>query len=401
MRTLSLKSFRLRNFKAVRDSGPVKFTPLTVFIGNNGSGKSSLLEAMETFQDIVEDDLDSAMEEWHGFEHIWYQGVKHEARSPRVGDRESLTNPMEFELKGTLHRKNFVVEMKIGLSGGGNDLFIASENVSITGELKASRDAFGALSVDASIPFDYGQVNLQMDDSSPLPKLDDGVSYIGETPYLRNLISDWQFLSLIPQTMGIPIPQRRARRDVVLEKDGSNIAEYLLSIRTLDQSAFDGIIETLRYVMPFALDLQPALTSELERTVYLQLTEGEYKVPGWLLSTGTLRIVALLATLRHPTPPPVILIEEIENGLDPRSIHLLIDEIRTLVESGSSQVIITTHSPYLLDLLDISQIVLVERKQGEPTFTRPADQESLQEWSNKFGPGKLYTMDLLHNTAEQ
>jgi AAA15 family ATPase/GTPase len=41
MKTLVLQSFRLKNFKAVRDSRAIRFTPLTVFIGNNGSGKSS------------------------------------------------------------------------------------------------------------------------------------------------------------------------------------------------------------------------------------------------------------------------------------------------------------------------------------------------------------------------
>ncbi len=124
------------------------------------------------------------------------------------------------------------------------------------------------------------------------------------------------------------------------------------------------------------------------------MTEGNFKVPGWLLSTGTLRILALLALLRHPKPPPLV-IEEIENGLDPRTIHLLVDEIRTAVESARTQLILTTHSPYLLDLLDLSHIVLVDRINGEPTFSRPADQKSLQEWTENFGPGRLYTMDLL------
>jgi hypothetical protein len=48
-----LRSFRLKNFKAVRDRGVIRFTPLTVFIGNNGSGKSSIIEGLETSQTIV------------------------------------------------------------------------------------------------------------------------------------------------------------------------------------------------------------------------------------------------------------------------------------------------------------------------------------------------------------
>ena len=44
---LSLMTFRLQNFKAVQDSKTIKFTPLTAFIGNNGSGKSSIVEGLE------------------------------------------------------------------------------------------------------------------------------------------------------------------------------------------------------------------------------------------------------------------------------------------------------------------------------------------------------------------
>ena len=168
--------------------------------------------------------------------------------------------------------------------------------------------------------------------------------------------------------MGSPKPQKRTGGSIRLAKDGSNIAEYLLSIRDIDPDAFDGIVETLQYVLPYAGDLQPALTSELERMVYLQMTEGHFKVPGWLLSTGTLRIVALLALLRHPKPPSLVVIEEIENGLDPRTIHLLVDEIRSAVESGRTQIILTTHSPYLLDLLNLSHIVLVDRVTASQPF---------------------------------
>src|SRR5690348_2490433 len=140
MTKLALNSFRLENFKAVRDSGAVKFTPLTVFIGNNGSGKSSLIEGMETFQSIVETDLDSAMEDWLGFEHIWHQGVAHELRHSKVNLRDQLSNPMGFELKGTFNHKSYMAKMKIGLGGGGNELFIANEEVSLAREVKALRD---------------------------------------------------------------------------------------------------------------------------------------------------------------------------------------------------------------------------------------------------------------------
>ena len=96
---LPLQSFRLQNFKAVRDSGVVKFTPLTVFIGNNGSGKSSLIEGLETFQTIVAEGLDEAMQQWRGFEHIWNKAGEHKLRQ-KAEERPYQTNPMRFDLRG-------------------------------------------------------------------------------------------------------------------------------------------------------------------------------------------------------------------------------------------------------------------------------------------------------------
>jgi predicted ATPase len=89
-------------------------------------------------------------------------------------------------------------------------------------------------------------------------------------------------------------------------------------------------------------------------------------------------------------------VEEIENGLDPRTIHLLVDEIHYFVESGRGQVLFTTHSPYLLDLLPLSQIIVCDRDEsGSPCFTRPGSQKELENWAGQFTPGKLYTMGTL------
>ena len=90
--------------------------------------------------------------------------------------------------------------------------------------------------------------------------------------------------------------------------------------------------------------------------------------------------------------------DEIENGLDPRTIGLLVSEIREAVEAGLTQVIATTHSPYLLDQLSLSHLVLVERdKTGAPRFSRPAEDAALRKWAKDFAPGSLYAMGTLSN----
>src|SRR5438874_8148222 len=110
MKAPVLRSFRLKNFKAVRDSGTIQFTPLTVFIGNNGSGKSSLVEGLETFQAIVEQGLDQAMQPWRGFEHVWHQGVPHNRISSWPG-RPFLSHSLGFFLLGSAPDGGYSVEM--------------------------------------------------------------------------------------------------------------------------------------------------------------------------------------------------------------------------------------------------------------------------------------------------
>jgi len=102
-------------------------------------------------------------------------------------------------------------------------------------------------------------------------------------------------------------------------------------------------------------------------------------------------IAALMALFRHPSRPKVLFIEELENGLDPRTIGLIVEEIQSAVLSGRQQVVVTTHSPYLLDLFPLDSIVMVEREHGSPTFWRPDDIEAISKWKNKYAPGRMYS----------
>jgi predicted ATPase len=335
----------------------------------------------------VLDGVDAAFQRWHGFEHALNKTPKRNLRQFLI-TRATFTQPMKF--RSHWHSLGKDLRCQQTITEGENDtLFIAHEQMIQRRSDRTERWTRN----------DRGQVFLQGDrpgqnDSAgtKMPNLADGASML--KLFAWESFERWQFLMLNPERMGQPTPQQRAASGVRLAKDGANVAEYLEEIRKLDLAAFAGLLDALRYVLPYAEDLQPSLTSEIDREFYLKLKEGNFEVPGWLLSTGTLRIVALLACLRHPKPPPLLVVEEIENGLDPRTLHLVVEEIRAAITAGTTQVILTTHSPYLLDLLDLSHIVVVEREQEQPVFRRP-DAEQLAAWSKSFSPGRLYTMGRL------
>ena len=355
---LNLSSFRVLNFKAVQDSKAIKFTPLTAFIGNNGSGKSSIIEALETFQTLALHGIDAAMQPWHGFEYIWNRSAKH---------RRAEDDPITLRVYGISNNNKFKVRLKLAASAD----FGKSE--------------FSEYSYCTGGKFTDGRNDFVKD---------------GEIKHssLKSFVENWQFLTLVPHFMTEPIFQKRTYGKIRLDKTGMNIAEYLQSVRDKDIQVFKGIIETLKVILPYAANLEPAITSELERKVYLNLSEKNIsvKLPGWLLSTGTLRLICLLAVPRHPDPPSVVVIEEIENGLDPQTVHLIIEELRYFAESGKGQIILTTHSPFLLDLLSLDHVIVTERDDsGSPQFTRPGSEEEMKECAKKFSPGKLYTMGKL------
>jgi predicted ATPase len=374
-----LNTVSVENFKAVRKSGTVKLTPLTVFIGNNGSGKSSLIEGLETYQETVMRGLDAAMGRWLGFEHAWNKRARHHRKHAGSED-ETYENPMLCVLRGRVFHGAFSVRLEISADPGINGVRIEKEYIKLPRGRLIQRDRRGNTSIHLAPDAERNEEFHPFESATPRD--------------FTKIVESWQFLALDPGRMGMPARQIMAPGPCKLQRDGSNLGQYLWEIRERDLVAFEGILEALRFVLPFASDVQPRLTQEIERLVHLQMTEEDFKVPGWLLSTGTLRILAILAALRHPNPPPLLVIEEVENGLDPRTIHMIVEEIRAAITAQTTQVILTTHSPYLLDLLDLSHIVVTERVHGEPTFVRP-NEEALKEWARSFSPGRLYTMGRL------
>lgn len=374
-----IKSIQVHHFKAIERTNKIKIKqPLTAFIGFNGVGKSSLLEALEMFRAIVTEGLDTALNPWKGFEHVYYQGKKSARQFERNGLKQTYA-PIQFNLDYTFNDQKINLTISIGQETGDKELvYFVEERIRIDGHerVRLADDNF---------------IKINLKEGLNISPVHPDRSIISDQPEIRRYIDSWQFLSMNSFLMGNPSVKRRTGGFSLLHKNGDNIAEYLLAIRDKSIDAFDGILDTLRTVLPYAKDIQPRVSREIEKMVYLQMTEEDYKLPGWVFSTGTLKLLALLAVLRNPEPSPLIVIEEIENGLDPRTIHLVVEEIRQYVESGAGQVLVTTHSPYLLDLLSIQQIVFAERKDGKLVFSRPADSEEVLQWSKRFAPGQLYT----------
>lgn len=373
---MRITSIAVENFKALRSSGTVRLRPLSVIIGNNGSGKSSLLEAVETYRRILFDGVDAAMEVWQGFEHIRHKAAVSRLTTAARANPSRQEGGMSFALKLRMPTGPVELGLKANIREAGNRLYIQEERFRLGQEPAMVRDQIGAAQSAGE-----GRSVIR-----GIPALDATVE----------ALQDILFLRLNPDAIGNLQSVRRSGGRMRLAGDGANVAEYLIDLRERSPSAFDEVTRALKYVLPYASDVEPkVLDAGIIRRSYVQLLESRYEIPGWLMSSGSLRVLPLIAALLDPDPSPVLFIEEVENGLDPRTVGLVVDLMKAVANSGRSQVIATTHSPYLLDMLGLEDVLLCERGPKGPAFSWPASRAEMAQWRDRFMPGRLYTMNAL------
>jgi len=148
--------------------------------------------------------------------------------------------------------------------------------------------------------------------------------------------------------------------NVELSPDGSNLAQVLHSLLTYDRvEKFFPIEETLRSFIPEILELD-APTTEDGKMTYIMLREKGLPEPLHYenISDGTLRLLAFITAVHLGSP--LVAFEEPENCVHPHLLRALVD----LCRYGPSQVIITTHSPYLVDHLAPEELRLVVKREG-------------------------------------
>ncbi len=389
---ITLESFRLRNFKAVRDTEELKFGAFTIIVGANGSGKSSLLEGIEVYHSLGTSDVDAIFNEprWRGFHHVWNKAVPHPL-GPTKEKPRLLQNPMGFDavINRQPLRRRYELLSEITQSDDG-EVIISRETVQRSGGIGRAdtfeRDSKGKVS---RIEPKNGVTKKATSTQPPAfyRTIEPGVSILA-SGYAKPF-GDWQFLNLQAGLMGQPTARLGGKLQRGMASDGSNLAEV---VRKLSDAGLQRLVESLRQIIGYAGDLEVDEFSPVDRTVYLKLQEGDFQIPGWLLSGGTMRLVAILACLYRDVPPPLLVIEEIENGLDPRTVGFLVNQIHEVLKEGKTQIIVTTHSPFFLSQATLDHLLLCQRdSKGEPHFWRPSDSKELKEWSEDFNPGDLYS----------
>lgn len=393
-----IEKISITNFKAIEHCLNLPLQPFTAFIGNNGSGKSSVMEALRTLHLCLTKNIEEAFSIWGGLDKVRnYHAVQEETTVSQFGFKQKH-QPITFWLQCKVNEKVYEYQVSFNLSLDSDYYVVENEELHCDGKVMFATNAidnngnsYAQVYLTAYNPLD----GMRHKSNSLLLAIEDGSPMIlhPDVAAFKKFVEDWQFLYLNAHDMGKPVQQNRLTKQIRLDYDGRNIAEYILWIRSQGEEYLQSLVRKMIFVLPYIKQIQPNIQETFNREVELLLHETHDKstpLPGWLLSSGTLRILALLSMFDTPQKPSVLFVDEIENGLDPRTIGLLLNEIRNETTTGGMQVIITTHSPYLLDLLPIESIITTEKKVDVCRYHIPATEERLKAWIEKFTPGRLF-----------
>ncbi len=175
--------------------------------------------------------------------------------------------------------------------------------------------------------------------------------------------------------------------------DGSNLPWV---IADLQKRAEGRIKDWVRHVQTALPDLEGVriVDREDDKHKYLMLQyQGGLEVPSWMASDGTLRLLALTLPAYLPDLSGVFLIEEPENGIHPRAVEAAFQSLSSVY---GAQVLMATHSPVILSLVDPSQVLCFGKTEdGATDIVNGREHPALKNWRGESNLGVLFAGGVL------
>jgi AAA domain, putative AbiEii toxin, Type IV TA system len=185
------------------------------------------------------------------------------------------------------------------------------------------------------------------------------------------------------------------RTDLSLGGAGEQVPAVLDYLLRTDFPRYEKIVAAIRNLVPGFQDFHIATPAADQRRLDLKVDRG-LTIPPSAVSVGVRMLIFFVTLAYHPQPPRIILIEEPENGVHPRRLADIMRLLREITEGKHggqpSQVILTTHSPYLLDHVDIErdQVLVFRRAADGRRTAEPADQSRLTSFLDEFMLGEVW-----------
>lgn len=374
---MKIEKIRVRNFKVFHDMEIRDLAKFCVFLGANGVGKSTLFDIFGFLSDALNGNVRTALNKRGGFKEVY----------SRNGE-----GPIEFEIKfrndavGEAKPPLITYELHINLKNG---LPIITKEI-----LSYRRGNYGrpyrflefAEGTGSAILNEEGfetekQKFKEERETQTLASPDIlAIKGLGQfqkfkaIASFRKLLESW-YVSNFKVDAAQTVEDSAYSEH--LSVSGNNLAQVTKYIYETHPEIFSKILDKLQSRIP-GIEKVEALETPDGRIV-LQFKDGSFKDPfiSRFVSDGTIKMFAYLVLLNDPQPHPLLCVEEPENYLHPELLPELAEEFREYANKGG-QVLVSTHSPELVNALDIKEVFWLHKQNGYTTIHAAQNDEAIK-----------------------
>lgn len=377
-----IREVHIRNYKSIEQAS-VTLAGFTVLVGANGSGKSNFVDALAFVQECLSTSIEAAFRKRGGA-----FGVAHQFS---IGDSVDLELRIVIDLDdSTCADYGFGIYADLATPP---EIFHEACRIIVDGEEKhafeVKRGTFVNELAGVRPVVEPGRLMLYAASVTP------------EFHPVYAFLSGIRVYAIQPDVLRTP---RGREAGLELETMGQNAASVLrvLEERFADRHA--RIVDVLSSVVPGILSVWVDALGSRELISFTEGAEPEEQLvsmDAFNLSDGTLRMLGMLLAVYQPTTPTVLLVEEPEATIHPAAADVLVSVLMDAAKR--SQVVITTHSPDLLDNKEIAEdmVRVVSKSRGRTAIASMSNASRTAVRQNLYSLGELLRVDELNPAPTQ
>jgi type I restriction enzyme M protein len=377
---------RLKNWRSI-DDAEVEFAPFTVVVGRNSSGKSNLVDALR-FASEIGRDAATAVSRRGGIASIRRWGpskpfdITIEVRTANT--RAALDSGFaqhECVLKSGREGAWFFEREKVVVADGDTQFAVARKREELEVVVKGGKQ--GGKVVAPQLP-DTTSAMLWAGQFMP-----------GRTHRTERTILPVRAIRPVPELMRQP---HQPGESATLAETAANITTALGKMTEIERGA---VTTAMRRIVPGLVDVRAELAGRYATLVFTQ-GQGDDRRPDFAateMSDGALRALAVVVAAQQMARGELLIVEEPEVSLHPGAADVVYDELHRASSRGA--VLVTTHSPELLDRAKDDEILVCEYVDGVTRIGPLADEQRTIVRKGLFSAAELMrTEDLRREGAE-
>ncbi len=368
-----ISQLTIEHFKAIA-SATIPLGPITVLVGPNDSGKSTILQALMALSRAGDAEGLNAAQILGG------------PPSVMATDGDTATS-IKLTAKGTVRQEtksppcSYLYTTHLGLRGGEFEC----ERIEQDGQMLLNAQVGRPIVLQGHSPGPKWQPTRtelsRFVDSRTVgagDSLRPSFCAIANDLYSTLLRLDARAIAL-PSNLGAP-----------LLPDGSGVVSIVDELLTsgVGDEQIDHINDVICKLSPHVKRIAAKRHASGGKELHFALRSGMV-VPASQVSDGVV-LAAALAVIAFGARTPRLLIEEPENGLHPRQLKIVADTIRLIAERQGTQIVLTTHSPLLLNHFAAEEVIVVTRSEAGVHIQRMSEARGLDELATELSLGELW-----------